>query len=155
MKLVERVLQIDADVHDVFELLTNGEQFARWLAPTATIEPIAGGEITWTHLTGDVVSGSFVEVVPNRRVVFTFGWERADVEVPPGSTTVEIDLRPLNGGTELRLVHRGLPGPMADAHMGGWVNYLDRLAAVAEGREPGPDPLAAERVPTARSLGLP
>ena len=61
---------------------------------------------------------------------------------------MEIDLRPCDGGTELHLVHRGLPGPMADAH-GGWTNYLARLAAVAEGRDPGPDPLAAERVPAA------
>lgn len=154
MKLVERVVHIDADVGDVFALLTDATEFARWMAPTAIVEPVTGGRITWTHLNGDVVSGSFIEIVPNRRLVFTFGWERADVEVPPGSTTVEIDLRPHDGGTELRLVHRGLPGPMADAHAGGWANYLDRLAAVAEGRDPGPDPLAAERVPTARSLGL-
>lgn len=154
MKLVERVLHIDADVDEVFELLTDAAELARWLAPTATVEPVPGGRITWTHRNGDVVSGSFVEVVPNRRVVFTFGWERSDVAVPPGSTTVEIDLRPKDGGTELRLVHRGLAGPMADAHAGGWANYLARLAAVAEGRDPGPDPLAGERVPTARSLGL-
>ena len=42
---------------------------------------------------------------------------------------------------------------MADAHSGGWTNYLARLAAVAEGRDPGPDPLAAERVPAACDLG--
>ena len=97
--------------------------------------------------------GTFVELVPARRIVFTYGWERTDVCIPPGSTTVEIDLRPCDGGTELHLVHRGLPGPMADAHSGGWTNYLARLAAVAEGRDPGPDPLAAERVPAARDLG--
>jgi len=28
----------------------------------------------------------------------------------------------------------------ADAHSGGWTNYLGRLAAVAEGRDPGPLP---------------
>ena len=154
MKLVERVLHIDADVHEVFELLTDAVELCRWLAPSARVDAVPGGRISWTHLNGDVVSGSFVEIVPNRRVVFTFGWERTDVEVPPGSTTVEIDLRPKDGGTELRLVHRGLAGPMADAHAGGWTNYLARLAAVAEGRDPGPDPLAGERVPAARSLGL-
>lgn len=154
MKLVDRVVHIAADVAEVYALLTDAEQFVRWMAPNATIEPTPGGVITWSHLNGDVVSGSFVEVVPNRRVVFTFGWERADVEVPPGSTTVEIDLRAADGGTELHLVHRGLPGPMADAHAGGWTNYLARLTAVAEGRDPGPDALAAERVPTARSLRL-
>ena len=74
--------------------------------------------------------------------------------IPLGSTTVEIDLRPHEGGTELHLIHRGRAGPMADAHSGGWRNSRARLAALAEGRDPGPDPLAAERVPAARDLGL-
>ncbi len=43
---------------------------------------------------------------------------------------------------------------MADAHAGGWDNYLHRLAATAEGRDPGPDPLLDERVPTPAELGL-
>jgi uncharacterized protein YndB with AHSA1/START domain len=154
VKLVERVVHIDADVHDVYALLTDPELFVQWMSPTATLEPTPGGVVTWTHLSGDVVSGRYLELVPDRRIAFTFGWERADVDVPPGSTTVEIDLRPRGGGTELRLVHRGLAGPMADAHAGGWTNYLARLAAVAEHRDPGPDVLAGERVPTARSLRL-
>ncbi|MGH9155074.1 MAG: SRPBCC family protein [Acidimicrobiales bacterium] len=154
MKLVDRVVHIDADVHDVYALLTDAEQFVRWMAPTATLDPSPGGVVTWTHLNGDVVAGTYVEVDPNRRIVFTFGWERADVDVPPGSTTVEIDLLAKDGGTELHLVHRGLAGPMAEAHTGGWNNYLDRLAAVAERRDPGPDRLATEHVPISRSLGL-
>ena len=43
---------------------------------------------------------------------------------------------------------------MADAHSGGWTNYLARLANRAEGRDPGPDPLADGRVPTSAELGL-
>jgi hypothetical protein len=66
-----------------------------------------------------------------------------------------ITLQPRGDGTELRLVHRGLAGPMADAHAGGWANYLGRLAAVAEGRDLGPDALAGQRVPTVAELGLP
>ena len=155
MKLVDRTIHIDADVAEVYALLTDAEGFVRWMAPTAQLDATPGGAVTWTHVNGDVVSGAFVELVPDRRIVFTFGWDREDVGVPPGSTVVEIDLRPRGEGTELRLVHRGLPGPMADAHAGGWANYLGRLAAVAAGRDPGADPLAAERVPTARSMGLP
>jgi len=116
------------------------------------LDTCVGGEIRWTHVNGDSVVGSFVELVPARRVVFTYGWDRPDVAVPPGSTTVEIELRPACGGTELRLEHRGLAGPMADAHAGGWSNYLARLAAFAAGRNPGPDPLAGERVPAAADL---
>jgi uncharacterized protein YndB with AHSA1/START domain len=155
MKLVDRTIQIDADVAAVYALLTEADQLVRWMAPTATLDATPGGAITWSHHNGDVVVGTYVQLVPNRRIVFTFGWVRDDVGVPPGSTIVEIDLRPKDGGTELRLVHRGLPGAMADAHAGGWANYLGRLAAVATGADPGPDPLAGERVPTAQSLGLP
>ena len=152
MKLIERELFIDAPPERVFELLTDAELLIEWMAPEAELDARVGGQIRWTHLEGDSVIGNFVELVPARRVVFTFGWDRPDVAVPPGSTTVEIDLRPARGGTQLRLVHRGLSGPMADAHGGGWSNYLARLAAVAEGRDPGPDPLAGERVPAAADL---
>ena len=152
MKLVERHLFIDAPPSRVYELLTDAALLVEWMAPVADLDPSPGGSLTWTHLNGDSVVGAFVELVPDRRVVFTYGWQREDVGIPPGSTTVEIDLRPRAGGTDLRLVHRGLADPMADAHNGGWRNYLARLGAVAEGKNPGPDPLAAQRVPGARSI---
>ena len=87
--------------------------------------------------------------------MFTYGWERPDVEIPPGSTIVEIDLVPHAEGTEVRLVHWGLSGPMAAAHGRGWAHYLGRLASRAEGRGPGPDPWADRRVPAARELEFP
>lgn len=152
MKLVERRLFIDAPPATVYELLTDADLLTEWMAPIVRTDPRAGGDVTWTHHNGDSVVGRYVELVPARRVVFTYGWDRPDVEVPPGSTTVEIDLRPERGGTMLHLVHRGLDAPMADAHSGGWANYLERLRLVAEGSDPGPDPLAGERVPSAEDL---
>jgi uncharacterized protein YndB with AHSA1/START domain len=154
MKLVDRTLHVRAPADLLYELLTNADHLVRWMAPSAEVDARVGGTIRWTHANGDSCSGRFVELVPARRIMFTFGWERAEVEVPPGSTTVEITLEPDGDGTRLRLVHRGLAGPMADAHDGGWANYLARLAATAEGRDPGPDPLAAERVPTPAELDL-
>jgi uncharacterized protein YndB with AHSA1/START domain len=154
VKLVEKRLFIDAPPARVYELLTDAELLVEWMAPVAEVDPTPGGAVTWTHLNGDRVVGTFVELLPARRVVFTYGWDREDVGIPPGSTTVEIDLRPRDGGTELHLVHRGLAGPMADAHSGGWSNYLARMAVVAEGRDPGVDRLAGERVPSAREFGL-
>jgi uncharacterized protein YndB with AHSA1/START domain len=122
MKLVERTIQVNAPAELLYELLTDAEHLVRWMAATAEIDARPGGRIRWTHANGDSCSGQFVELIPARRIVFTYGWERADVEVPPGSTTVEITLRPHGTGTELHLVHRGLAGPMADAHAGGWDN---------------------------------
>ena len=153
MKLVDKHVFIDASPARVYELLTDAELLVEWMAPVAEIDATPGGALTWTHVNGDSVVGTFVELTPHRRIVFTYGWDREDVDIPPGSTTVEIDLRPRDGGTELHLVHRGLTEPMADAHTGGWSNYLARLAAVAEGRDPGIDPLAGERVPSARETG--
>jgi uncharacterized protein YndB with AHSA1/START domain len=152
VKLVDKRIFIDAAPSAVYALLTQADLLVQWMAPTASVDARPGGSITWTHHNGDTVAGRFVELVEARRVVFTYGWDRADVGVPPGSTTVEIDLRPLRGGTELHLVHRGLDGPMADAHAGGWANYLGRLASRAAGRSPGPDPLAGERVPARDEL---
>jgi uncharacterized protein YndB with AHSA1/START domain len=152
VKLVDERIVIDAPPMHVYELLTDAAWLVEWMAPDATAEPRPGGTITWTHVNGDTVEGRFTELVPGRRVVFTFGWDRADVGIPVGSTTVEIDLRPDGDGTALHLVHRGLSDPMADAHAGGWKNYLGRLAAVAAGCEPGPDPLAGARVPSATDL---
>lgn len=85
--------------------------------------------------------------------MFTYGWDRPDVEVRPGSTTVEVTLIPIATGARLHLTHWGLAGPMADAHDGGWANHLGRLAAVAEGRDPGPAALAGERVPSPPASG--
>jgi uncharacterized protein YndB with AHSA1/START domain len=154
VKLVDRRTFIAAPPSIVYELLTDAGRFVEWMAPDADIDPRVGGAITWRHVNGDRCAGTFVELVPDRRVVFTYGWDRADVGIAPGSTTVEIDLRPSDGGTELHLVHRGLPEAMVGPHTGGWANYLGRLATVAEGRDPGVDPLANERVPSAREVGF-
>ncbi len=73
--------------------------------------------------------------------MFTYGWERADVAIPPGSTTVEIDLTATAEASDVvRLVHRGLDDLAAGAHAGGWTHYLDRLRRRAEGSILGTDP---------------
>jgi uncharacterized protein YndB with AHSA1/START domain len=82
--------------------------------------------------------GKFVELVPDRRVVFTWGWTDHP-DLPPGSTTVEIDLVDSDEGTLLTLTHRDLPPEEIAPHTHGWNRYLTRLGAVAEGGDPGPD----------------
>jgi uncharacterized protein YndB with AHSA1/START domain len=147
--LVDQRVSIEAPPARVYALLTDAARFVLWMAPEAIIEARPGGTITWRHENGDRCGGTFLELVPDRRIVFSYGWEREDVALPIGSTTVEITLHPSDRGTELHLIHRGLSGPMSSAHAGGWANYLRRLTDVAEHRDPGPDPLAGQRVPAA------
>jgi uncharacterized protein YndB with AHSA1/START domain len=156
VKLVTQRLVIDAPPTDVYDMLVDPELFVQWMAVDATLDPTPGGRIRWTHANGDTCSGTYVELVPDRRVVFTYGWERPEVQIPPGSTTVTIDLVPRpDGGTELTLMHAGLDDLAADAHAGGWTHYLDRLRAAAQGHPPGPDPFADRRVPTPEELARP
>jgi uncharacterized protein YndB with AHSA1/START domain len=152
VKLVVKEITISAPIALVYELLTEPALLVRWLADEADIEPRPGGLVRWRHANGDVCTGQVVEAVPPRRLVFTYGWERPEVQVPPGSTTVEIDLALTAAGTRLRLVHHGLAGPTADAHSGGWTHYLSRLAITATGGDPGPDPFIDQRVPTPAEL---
>ena len=95
--------------------------------PAATADPAPGGALRWTHPDGSTVVGRFVEVDPPRRVVFTYGWEDGRMGVPPGSTTVEIDLVEEDGATTVRLVHHGLPPETVADHQVGWAYFLGVL----------------------------
>jgi uncharacterized protein YndB with AHSA1/START domain len=153
VKLATQQLVINADTESVFQMFVDPALFGLWMAEGATLDAKPGGVVRWTHPNGDTVSGRFVELEPPRRIVFTYGWERADVEIPPGSTTVEIDLVAQDdGSTLLTLVHRGLEDDAADAHRGGWQHYLDRLRRTAQGEDVGPDPWADRRVPTPEEM---
>jgi uncharacterized protein YndB with AHSA1/START domain len=135
-KVIERTITIEASPETVFRLLTDPVAYVRWKGTIAELEPKKGGLFRVQFADEkQVASGRYVEVVPNRRVVFTWGWE-GDAMVPPGSSTVEIDLEPAGRGTRLRLVHRGLPDEGIDQHAKGWDYFLGRLEDVAEGRPP-------------------
>ena len=92
MKLAVQELVIRAPIDQVFEHLVDPELFVLWMADDATLDPVPGGVVRWTHPNGDSCSGTYVEVVRPTRVVFTYRWERSEVRIPPGSTTVAIDL---------------------------------------------------------------
>lgn len=124
----------------VYTYLTNSEKWARWQGVSATIEAIRGGLFSLTMANGTTARGEFVELIPDHRVVFTWGWIDHP-GVPPGSSTVEIDLLPEGDGTLLRLTHRGLPSDEVAIHTAGWNHYSSRLAVASEGGEPGPDVL--------------
>jgi uncharacterized protein YndB with AHSA1/START domain len=152
MNLNVRELVIQAPARTVYELFADTALLVLWMATTAELDPVPGGVLRWRHANGDVCVGRFVELVPYTRLVFTYGWERAEVGIPPGSTTVEVDLVERDGATALRLTHSGLADAMADAHATGWSHCLNRLKSSAEGHAPGPDPWADQAVPTPAQL---
>ena len=131
MRLGSYELRIAAPAAVVWELLTTAEGLVRWVGPEASVEPVSGGALRWTHPDGSTVVGRFVELVPHRRLVFTYGWEDGRMGVPPESTAVEIELSEAGGETTLRLVHRGLPPEAVEPHEHGWRYFLGELRAAA------------------------
>jgi len=80
------------------------------------------------------IEGTYLEVVPNRKVVFTWGGVEG---LKPGQSTVEFVLEPDGGSTLVRLRHYGLPRPAVEPHRRGWIySGLVKLKDAAEGRAP-------------------
>ena len=142
---IEVEVRVKAKPEAVFQLLTDPAKYHLWMGSKATLEAKVGGMYRVVFNERDVAKGTYIEVVPNRRVVFTWGWEQAGNPIPPESSTVEIDLVPAGNETIVKLRHTGLPEPAASPHREGWVMYLDRLAVVGRGGDPGADPNAKPR----------
>ena len=135
-------LRIEASPDIVFAHFTDPARMARWMGIDHKLDPVPGGQFRVDINGRDIALGEFVEVDRPRRVVFTWGWQES-TDVPPGFTTVEVDLVPDGEGTLLRFTHRGLPPGQADGHAVGWAHYLPRLATAAAGGDPGADSYAS------------
>jgi uncharacterized protein YndB with AHSA1/START domain len=140
--VVEREIRVEAEPATVFSFFTDPEKMVRWLGIGATLEPRPGGAFSVNTNSDYFIEGKYVAVEPYSRIVFTWGYGDVPGEqgnpLPPGSSTVEVELVPDGEATMVRVTHRA-PAHMADFHAMGWKNYLGRLAIVATGGNPGPD----------------
>jgi uncharacterized protein YndB with AHSA1/START domain len=132
---------VDVEIHiaappdAVYEFLVDPEKLLRWMGKEADIDPRPGGRF-WLNLGEGTAEGEYVELIAGRRIVLTWGWVGSDT-VPPGSTTVSFELEAAATGTNVRLVHRGLPTEECAKHLEGWILFGGRLHIAAEGGDPG------------------
>lgn len=131
-------VRIAAEPGTVFPYLTDPDLMVRWMGNWADLEAKPGGKFA-LDIRGVPLRGEFVAVEPPHRLVFTWG-APGNPAVPPGSTTVEITLRPDGDATVVELIHRGLPPEEVARHGVGWHHYLPRLAVAAAGGDAGADP---------------
>jgi uncharacterized protein YndB with AHSA1/START domain len=70
-------------------------------------------------------AGTYKEVVPNRKLVFTWSWPNS---TPERVSVVTIVFKDLNGKTELIFKHEQLfDEKVRDDHKRGWTGSLDKL----------------------------
>lgn len=120
----------------VFRAWTDPAELSRWFAPTDehTTKVIAldvrvGGRyrVEMHSPSGNVhiVVGTFREVRPPEKLVFTWAWEGKDM----GETLVTLEFRDRAGSTDLILTHELFPTQeLRDEHSRGWNGCLTRLA---------------------------
>lgn len=122
----------------VFEAWTTADALSRWSSPDAGVADVevelrVGGRYRMAMAGPDGtvhrVAGTYREVDAPRRLVYTWRWETI-----PGfpETLVTVELTPrADGGTDLLLVHEGLPDtPSGRRHELGWDASLAKLATL-------------------------
>lgn len=139
MAQLEREILIDASPETIFPFLVDADKHILWDGTEAELDPRPGGVYRVVVAGRFTAAGEFVEVVPNERVVLTFGWDVPGNPIAPGSTTVEYTLQPEGDKTRVVVRHSGLPDDAVFDHEEGWEHYLGRLAVAASGGDPGPD----------------
>jgi len=135
---IERV--IDAPPDRVFAAWIDPDRLSQWMSPVghavAEVQPWVGGRLSVTMI-GDGVriehDGEFREVVPDRRLVFT--WRSRWTGPEPSLVTVQLE--PSGAGTVLTLVHERLPTDRVESHRNGWWPMLGRLADLLTDPENG------------------
>jgi uncharacterized protein YndB with AHSA1/START domain len=137
----DTVLQINktftASREKVFQAWTKAEFLTQWFAPSddfATevheLDVRVGGRYRVQMKSPEgrmhTVGGTYREIVPSKKLVFTWAWEE---ESQWGETVVTLEFHDLERGTELILTQEMFPSRDArDEHNKGWTGCLNRLA---------------------------
>ena len=129
--------RLKAAPEKVYQAWTRPEQMTRWWgAPDSTKPAVAetdlrvGGRFRvqfWAGGEQNSVSGIYREIVPNRKLSFSWAWQ----STPERESLVTIELDPVTEGTALTLTHEQFYDETArDNHSRGWNMSLDRLEAL-------------------------
>jgi uncharacterized protein YndB with AHSA1/START domain len=121
----------------VWRAWTDPQALKRWFGPgpgesvsVATLDVRVGGRFRivfgGAQGTDHEVQGVYKEVVPNRKLVFTWTWPNS---TPERESVVTIVFKAAASGTELDFRHEQLfDESVRDGHQRGWSGALDKLA---------------------------
>lgn len=129
------VRRLKATPARVFAAMSRPDQMIRWWGPDAgptlsveaDVRPGGRFSIVFRLLDGEEhnPTGVYREVIPDRLLVFTWEWPG----MPERESLVTVRLLPVDGGTELTLIHEQLPDDAArKSHEAGWCGLVDELS---------------------------
>lgn len=121
----------------VFCYFTDSARFAIWWGEGSTIEGRVGGEVCIRYPNDIVARGEVTAIEPGHRIAFTYGYENAHPELPPGSSEIVIELHDDADGTRLEFCHRLPDEKLRDQHVPGWRYHLAVFANVTANEHHG------------------
>lgn len=135
-----QTLDIKAPPERVFSYFVDPKRIVRWMGDFARLEAVVDGAFS-VDINGVLIRGHYVSLKPPHLIEIAWGELGSDV-MPPGATRLVIELAATDGGTRLTLTHSGLHESERGNYAVGWEHFLERLASISEGIDPGPDPFA-------------
>jgi uncharacterized protein YndB with AHSA1/START domain len=137
--VLQQTRVFDAPAEQVFALLTEPTELAKWWGPHGfetpdiDIDPRVGGSLRFTMQPPDGdsfhLSGEFLQIEFPSRLRFTFRW---DEPVPDDrETVVELSLDSLGGRTTVMLTQGAFATEeRLDLHRRGWADSFEKLDAI-------------------------
>ena len=127
--------RFNAPPAQVFAAWTDPEKVKAWMGPgevkaqSASCDVRVGGHYRWVMRAPNGeehdVGGVYREIVPDRRLVFTWAWK----SMPERESLVTVDIKPDGDGSLLTLTHEQFFDEDArDRHQTGWNGALDKMA---------------------------
>ena len=117
---LKKAIWINAPIEEVFASFTDQDAMMEWHGKHVETNPVEGGMYRVVFENGTEINGSFVEVHPPTRLVYRASY--GDV-----SSTVEINLVSVDGGTQVYLVQRFEADQDTSSFNEGWDYFLGLL----------------------------
>lgn len=128
------VRRIKAPPSRIWAAITQPDLMMRWWGPDAgptlsveaDVRPGGRFSIVFRTLDGGEYNpvGVYREVVPDRKLAFTWG----SPDMPEQESLVSFLIEPIDIGAELTLIHEQLPEAARASHQAGWNGLLDKLS---------------------------
>lgn len=115
---IEDSVIIPANQMDVFNAYVDSTLHSEFTGSEASIDPKVGGKFeAWDGY----ITGKFLELDPGKKIVQE--WVSTDFPRDAAPSRLEISLRARKAGTELKMIHSGVPEEIADGIREGWQDY--------------------------------
>jgi len=117
VKIMQKVI-IPATPMEVYEAYVDGKKQTEFTGSKATSDTKVGGEFTaWDGY----IKGKYLELEPGRKIVQE--WTSTDFVEGTTPSRFEITLKEVKDGTELTMIHSGVPEDTAEDIGQGWKDY--------------------------------